>query len=69
MNARISSARQTVVRGPSLIGCGNRLSATPCHQLLLLIGIGPFGAKIWGSRTKPYSGNGFGLLIASPLLR
>lgn len=56
MNARISSARQTVMRGPSLIGCGNRPSATPFHQALLLIGIGPFGVSIWLNRTKPYRG-------------
>ncbi len=68
MNARISSARQTVVRGPSLMGCGNRPSATPCHQLLLLIGIGPLGASIWLNRTKPYLGQASSAVIASSTL-
>ncbi len=53
IKARISSTLQTVVRGPSFIGFGNRPSLTPSHQELLLIGI---MARIDESRTKPVSG-------------
>jgi hypothetical protein len=63
INSRISSARHTVVRGPSLIGLGNRPSLTPAHHVLLLTGIiaGIGGSDlglpmIWGSLTKPDSG-------------
>jgi len=53
IKARISSTLQTVVRGPSFIGFGNRPSLTPSRQELLLIGI---MARIDESRTKPASG-------------
>lgn len=56
ISRRISSTRQAVVRGPSLIGLGNRPSLTPAHHVDLLTGIGPAGARIFLSRTQPVSG-------------
>ena len=35
----MSDARQHVVRGPNLTGCGNRPSRTPCHHVERQIGI------------------------------
>ena len=37
----MSSARQAVILGPNLTGCGNRFDLTPAHQVLLDTGIGP----------------------------
>lgn len=59
----MSSARQTVVLGPSLRGCGNRPSFTPCHQVDLETGIGPRGARMWDSLTRPVSGKSVGRLL------
>lgn len=53
----MSSTRQAVVRGPSLTGWGKRPDLTPAHQVDLLTGIGPRGARIDESRTKPVGGN------------
>ena len=39
IKARISSTRQTVTRGPSFTGLGNRPDLTPCHQQDFLTGI------------------------------
>lgn len=36
---RISSTRQTVIRGPTLTGFGKRPDLTPCHHEDLPIGI------------------------------
>lgn len=52
----MSSTRQTVVRGPSFVGCGNRPDLTPAHQVDLLTGIGPRGARMPESRTNPVWG-------------
>lgn len=41
------------MRGASLTGFGKRPVATPAHQVDFPIGIGPLGAKISRSRTKP----------------
>jgi hypothetical protein len=38
IKARMSSALQTVVRGPSLMGLGKRPSLHPSHHVLLLMG-------------------------------
>lgn len=46
MSARISSTRHAVMRGPSLSGAGKRPDFTPAHQVDLLMGMGPFGARI-----------------------
>jgi hypothetical protein len=48
----MSSARQAVMRGPSFTGLGNRPCLTPSHQLDLLTGSGPLGARIWARRTN-----------------
>ena len=55
-SARMSSTRQTVVRGPSFRGLGKRPDFTPCHQVDLETGIGPTGASIWERRTNPVWG-------------
>jgi hypothetical protein len=55
-NALMSSARQAVMRGPSLVGFGKRPSLIPAHQVDLLTGIGPCGARMEESRTKPVVG-------------
>ena len=57
MNARMSSTRQAVVLGPSLMGLGKRPPLIPAHQVDLLTGMGPRGAKIEASRTKPVVGS------------
>ena len=49
----MSLANQTVVRGPSLRGLGKRPDLTPCHHVDFETGIGPVGARIEESRTKP----------------
>ena len=56
MSFQMSSARQTVVLGPSLLGLGKRPSFTPCHQVDLDTGIGPCGYKMLDKRTKPVLG-------------
>jgi hypothetical protein len=54
----MSSARQTVIRGPSFFaGFGNLPVFTPAHQVDFETGIGPSGARIDDNRTKPASGN------------
>jgi hypothetical protein len=55
----MSSTFQAVVRGPSFTGFGNRPALTPAHQVERPTGIGPLGARMEGSRTKPVSGNDF----------
>jgi hypothetical protein len=57
IKARISLTRHTVTRAPSLRGFGKRPSLTPAHHVDLLIGIGPTGARMSFSRTRPVSGN------------
>jgi hypothetical protein len=42
----MSSARQTVMRGPNLIGLGNLPSRTPAHQVDFPTGMGPPGMMI-----------------------
>jgi hypothetical protein len=53
IRVRISSTFQTVVRGPSFTDFGNRPDFTPTHQVERPTGIGPCGARIEVSRTKP----------------
>ena len=60
----MSSTRQTVIRGPSLIGLGKRPVLMPCHQQDFLTGIsggeGGFelgSPMIWRRRRKPVSGS------------
>jgi hypothetical protein len=55
----MSSTFHAVVRGPSFTGLGNRPDFTPAHQVERPTGIGPLGANIEGSRTKPVSGKDF----------
>jgi hypothetical protein len=57
-NLRMSSAFHAVILGPSFIGLGNRPVLMPAHHVDLPTGIGPFGARIEESRTKPVSGKG-----------
>jgi hypothetical protein len=45
------------MRGPNLTGLGYRPDLTPSHQVDLLTGIGPCGAMMEGSLTKPVSGS------------
>jgi hypothetical protein len=45
------------VRGPSFTGLGNRPVLTPAHQVDFETGIGPSGARIDVSRTKPVLGS------------
>ena len=52
----MSSTFQAVVRGPSFTGLGNRPTLTPAHQVERPTGIGPCGARIDLSRTKPALG-------------
>ena len=54
---RISSTLQTVVLGPSFRGFGKRPSFTPAHQVDLETGMGPTGAHICLTRTRPVVGN------------
>ncbi len=61
MSANTSDARQTVVRGPSLMGNGNLPSRTPCHHVDLLIGMSGgmprfLSPRIWESRKNPSLG-------------
>src|SRR6185312_10384749 len=49
MSARMSSARQAVVRAPSFTAAGYRPALTPAHQVLRETGK---WARIVGSRTK-----------------
>src|SRR3982074_1230271 len=53
ISARMSSTRQAVMRGPSFTGLGYRPLFTPAHQVDLLTGIGPRGARMPDSLTKP----------------
>jgi hypothetical protein len=53
----MSSTRHAVVRGPSFTGCGKRPAFTPAHHVDFDTGIGPRGARIEESRTKPVSGS------------
>ena len=53
----MSSTRQTVIRGPSFADFGKRPVFTPAHQVDLLTGMGPPGAKIDERRRKPVSGS------------
>jgi hypothetical protein len=45
----MSDARQHVVRGPNLTGCGNRPSRTPCHHVERQIGI---SSRTCGKRSR-----------------
>ena len=56
----MSSTRHVVIRGPSLTGLGNRPDLTPAHHVDLPTGIGPRGAMMEDSRTKPIFGKGLG---------
>src|SRR5262249_51649438 len=63
MSALMSSTLQTVTRGPSFTGLGNRPSLTPSHQRDFLTGMSggtggsAFGSpRIWGSLKSPVSG-------------
>jgi hypothetical protein len=53
----MSSTRHAVMRGPSFTGFGKRPSFIPAHHVDLLTGMGPFGAMIAGSRTRPMEGS------------
>lgn len=53
----MSSFRQAVMRGPSFTGAGYRPDLTPAHQVDLLTGIGPRGAKM--SLRRKSAGRGF----------
>ena len=53
MRERMSSMRQAVMRGPNFTGWGYRPVLTPAHQVDLLTGIGPRGARMLESLTKP----------------
>ena len=46
----MSSSVHAVMRGPSLWGLGYRPDLTPAHQVDLLTGMGPTGAKMDLSR-------------------
>ena len=59
----MSSARQTVTRGPNFMGLGKRPSLIPAHQVDLLTGIGPRGDKICLSRTKPVEGKSWSVIV------
>ena len=52
----MSSTFHAVVRGPSLTGFGKRPVLIPAHQVERPTGIGPRGARIEASRTKPVRG-------------
>ena len=56
INERMSSTLQAVVRGPSLTGGGKRPVFIPAHHADLLTGIGPAGARMEDSRTRPFGG-------------
>jgi predicted nucleic acid-binding protein len=62
MNAWISSARQTVVPGPSLKGCGALPALTQAHHVVAPTGMGPGiprrgSPNICACLTKPVSGS------------
>ena len=63
INSKISSARQTVVRGPSFTGLGKRPVLQPSHQALLLMGT---SCRTWGSRRKPIWGMVVIVVIITP---
>lgn len=63
INSTISSARQTVVRGPSFTGLGKRPVLQPSHQALLLMGT---SCRTWGSRRKPTLGMLVMVVIVTP---
>lgn len=65
----MSSARQTVMRGPSLIGRGYRPSRTPAHQVDLLTGIGPAGARIDCSRSSPVARGSVDVIVTSRIVQ
>lgn len=65
----MSSTRQAVTPAESFTGFGNRPVLQPCHQQLLLIGMGPFGAKIEEIRTKPNCGSEFVDIAAVSMFR
>ncbi len=54
------------MRGPNLIGLGKRPALTPSHQVDLPTGIGPLGAMMDGSRTKPVCGSSNASAEGSP---
>ena len=62
----MSSTRQAVMRRPSFTGFGKRPSLTPAHHVDLLTGIGPLGAMMEGSRTKPVEGSSVWFDTMSP---
>jgi hypothetical protein len=50
MRFRISSTRQTVMRGPSFTGLGKRPDLTPAHQVLFDTGMmAGMGGLLFGS--------------------
>lgn len=63
INSTMSSARQTVVRGPSFTGLGKRPVLQPSHQALLLMGT---SCRTWGSRRKPTLGMVVMVVIVTP---
>jgi len=60
---------QAVVRGPSLTGGGKRPLFIPAHHADLLTGIGPAGARMEDSRTRPFGGRIDGGDISRGLFR
>lgn len=64
----MSSTRQAVILSPSFTGLGKRPVLTPAHQVDLLTGIGPRGAMMEGSRTKPVDGSSVLFSTVSPHL-
>jgi hypothetical protein len=58
ISALMSSTRHAEIRGPSFTGRGYRPVLIPAHHVDLPTGIGPFGARIAESRTKPVCGRG-----------
>src|SRR5262249_52935493 len=64
ISERISSTRHAVTRGPILIGFGKRPDFTPAHQVDLLTGMGPRGARMARKRTNPVRGSSLSWDIA-----
>jgi hypothetical protein len=62
----MSSTFHAVVRGPSLTGLGKRPVLIPAYQVERPTGIGPRGARIDVSRTKPVLGR-VSLICSCPL--
>jgi hypothetical protein len=57
---RISSALQAVMRGPNFTGWGKRPDFTPAHQVDLLTGMGPAGARTAERRrSRSFEGDEF----------